>query len=33
VHDCLLKPVNPESLIELVKHAGLARTQAQGESS
>jgi two-component system response regulator len=27
VHEYLLKPVNPERLIELVKHAGLARTQ------
>jgi two-component system, response regulator len=27
VHDYLLKPVNPERLIELVTHAGLARTQ------
>jgi two-component system response regulator len=27
VHDYLLKPVNPERLIELVAHAGLARTQ------
>jgi hypothetical protein len=24
-------PVNPERLIELVKHAGLARTQPPGE--
>ena len=31
VHDCLLKPVNPERLIELVTHAGLARTQPPGE--
>jgi two-component system response regulator len=31
VHDYLLKPVNPERLIELVKHAGLARTQPPGE--
>ena len=28
VHDYLLKPVNPERLIELVTHAGLARTQS-----
>jgi len=27
VHEYLLKPVNPERLVELVKHAGLARTQ------
>ena len=27
VHDYLLKPVNPERLIELVRHAGLVRTQ------
>jgi two-component system response regulator len=33
VHEYLLKPVNPERLIELVKHAGLVRTQAPGESS
>ncbi len=33
VHDYLLKPVNPERLIELVKHAGLTGTQAPGESS
>jgi CheY-like chemotaxis protein len=33
VHDYLLKPVNPQNLIELVAYAGLARTQAPGESS
>jgi two-component system response regulator len=33
VHAYLLKPVNPERLIDLVKHAGLARTQVPGESS
>src|ERR1700722_59460 len=27
VHEYLLKPVNPERLVELVKHAGLAGTQ------
>jgi CheY-like chemotaxis protein len=27
VHDYLLKPVNPERLIESVRHAGLAGTQ------
>jgi two-component system response regulator len=27
VHDYLLKPVDPQRLIELVRHAGLARTQ------
>ncbi|HEX3395466.1 MAG TPA: response regulator [Steroidobacteraceae bacterium] len=31
VHEYLLKPVNPESLIELVRHAGLALGQPQGE--
>ena len=31
VHDYLLKPVNPERLIDLVTHAGLARTQSPGE--
>ena len=31
VHDYLLKPVKPERLIELVTHAGLARTQSPGE--
>ena len=31
VHDYLLKPVNPERLIDLVTHAGLARTQPPGE--
>src|SRR3984957_19015827 len=31
VHDYLLKPVKPERLIELVTHAGLARTQPPGE--
>jgi two-component system, response regulator len=33
VHDYLLKPVNPERLIDLVTHAGLARTQPPGEPS
>jgi two-component system response regulator len=33
VHDYLLKPVNPERLIELVTHAGLVRTQPPGELS
>jgi len=32
VHDYLLKPVNPESLIALVKHAGLAPKDPPGES-
>lgn len=32
VHDYLLKPVNLQRLIELVTHAGLTRTQSQGES-
>ena len=31
VHDYLLKPVNPERLIELVRHAGLAANQPPGE--
>jgi two-component system response regulator len=31
VHDYLLKPVNPERLIEVVTHAGLARAQPPGE--
>ncbi len=30
VHDYLLKPVKPESLIELVKHAGLAPNPPPG---
>ena len=33
VHDYLLKPVNPERLVDLVTHAGLARTQPPGEPS
>ena len=33
VHDYLLKPVDPERLIGVVTHAGLARTQAPGEAS
>ena len=28
VHDYLLKPVNPQRLIEVVTHAGLTRTQS-----
>lgn len=32
VHEYLLKPVNPQRLIKLVEHAGLACTQSPGKS-
>jgi CheY-like chemotaxis protein len=33
VYDCMPKPVNPERLVDVLKHAGLAHTEAPGESS
>jgi len=33
LHDCLLKPVKPESLIELVKYVGLATNPPPGANA